>query len=98
MILWDEPGSPQEEAVRGRLVDAGYQAVKWTSEPAMGYPPHVHIYPELLWLISGSLTVILPAEGRLLELAPGDRVELPQGLAHGTLAGAEGATYLLATK
>ncbi len=98
MVLWDAPGRPQEEAVRGRLTEAGYQAVKWTSEPATGYPPHVHIYPELLWLISGSLTVILPAEGRLLELTPGDRVEIPQGLTHGTMAGADGATYLLATK
>lgn len=98
VFLWDEPGRPQEETVRGRLAVAGYQAVKWTSEPATGYPPHVHIYPELLWLISGSLTVILPAENRLLELTPGDRIEIPQGLAHGTMAGADGATYLLATK
>lgn len=98
VILWEAPGLPQEAAVRSQLTEAGYQAVKWTSEPATGYPPHVHIYPELLWLISGSLTVILPAAGRMLELAPGDRIEIPQGLAHGTMAGAEGATYLLATK
>jgi len=98
VILWEAPGLPQEAAVRSQLTEAGYQAVKWTSEPATGYPPHVHIYPELLWLISGSLTVILPAANRMLELAPGDRIEIPQGLAHGTMAGAEGATYLLATK
>ncbi len=98
MVLWGEPERPREETLRGRLADAGYQAVKWSSEPATGYPPHVHIYPELLWLISGSLTVILPAERRLLELTPGDRIEIPQGLAHGTMAGADGATYLLATR
>ncbi|MEJ5197924.1 MAG: hypothetical protein WHX53_03280 [Anaerolineae bacterium] len=98
LTLWDEPGRPNEEVLRGRLVAAGYQVVKWASEPATGYPPHVHIYPELLWLISGSLTVILTAERRLLELAPGDRIEIPQGLVHGTMAGADGATYLLATK
>jgi quercetin dioxygenase-like cupin family protein len=98
VILWDGPGRPREEALRDRLIEAGYQAVKWTSEPATGYPPHVHIYPELLWLVSGSLTVILPATERLIELAPGDRIEVPQGIAHGTMAGADGATYLLATK
>lgn len=98
LILWDEPGRPNEEALRGRLAVAGYQVVKWSSEPATGYPPHAHIYPELVWLISGSLTVILPAERRLFELAPGDRIEIPQGVVHGTMAGPDGASYLLATK
>lgn len=98
VFLWDGPGRPDEEALRRCLTDAGYQVVKWTSEPATGYPSHIHIYPELLWLIAGSLTVILSAEGRMIELAPGDRVELPRGLAHGTLAGADGAAYLVATK
>jgi hypothetical protein len=48
--------------------------------------------------LSGNLTVILPVEKRLLELLPGDRVEVPQGVVHGTMAGAEGAVYLLATR
>ena len=96
--LWDGPGRPTEEILRARLTADGYQAVKWASEPATGYPPHAHIYPELLWLISGSLTVILTAEKRLLELVAGDRIEIPRGLSHGTMAGADGAVYLLATR
>ena len=96
--LWDGPGRPTEETLRTRLTVGGYQAVKWSSEPGTGYPPHAHIYPELLWLIAGSLTVVLPTEARLLELAAGDRIEIPRGLAHGTMAGADGADYLLATR
>jgi quercetin dioxygenase-like cupin family protein len=96
--LWDGPGRPTEETLRARLAADGYQAVKWSSDPGTGYPPHAHIYPELLWLITGSLTVILPAENRLLELAAGDRIEIPRSLSHGTMAGADGATYLLATR
>ncbi len=49
-------------------------------------------------MIEGSLTVILAADGRLLELLPGDRMEVPQGVVHGVMTGAEGATYLLATR
>lgn len=98
VVLWDGPGRPDEDVVRQRLVSEGYQCVRWSSEGATGYPPHAHIYPELLWLVSGSLTLILPAEGRLLELAPGDRAEVPVGIVHGTMAGAEGAVYLLATR
>ncbi len=51
-----------------------------------------------MWVVAGTLTVILPADGRLLELLPGDRIEVPQGVLHGVMAGAEGATYLLATR
>lgn len=96
--LWAGSQPPVEEELRAGLTAEGYQVVRWQNEPATGYPPHAHIYPELLWLLAGSLTVLLPAEGRLLELAPGDRVVLPQGVAHGTMAGPEGAVYLLATR
>ena len=95
---WEGPARPSEEAVRAALAAEGYQVVRWTNEPATGYPPHLHIYPELIHVVSGSVTVILPAEDRLLELGPGDRAEMPAGLVHGTMAGVEGAVYLLATR
>ena len=98
VTLWEERRRPNEDDLRDRLAADGYGVVKWSNEPATGYPPHAHIYPELLWLVSGSLTVILTAEKRLLELTPGDRIEVPQGVVHGTMAGADGAVYLLATR
>jgi len=98
VTLWDGRSRPDEDALRADLTAQGYQVVAWKSAPAEGFPPHLHIYPELMWLLRGSLTIILPAEDRLLELAPGDRVALPAGLVHGTMAGAEGAAYLLATR
>jgi len=98
VTLWAEVARPSEEALRAQVAADGYQVVRWASEPAAGYPPHLHIYPELIWLVNGSLTVILPAEDRLLELGPGDRVEMPAGLVHGALAGPDGAVYLLATR
>jgi quercetin dioxygenase-like cupin family protein len=98
VTLWEERRRPDEDDLRDRLAAEGYGVVRWHNEPATGYPPHAHIYPELLWLVSGSLTIILPADKRLLELTPGDRIEVPQGLVHGTMAGPEGAVYLLATR
>lgn len=98
VALWEGVGKPSEEAVRAQLEADGYGVIKWTNEPAMGFPPHAHIYPETLWLIAGNLTVILPADSKLIELFPGDRIEVPQGVLHGVMAGAEGATYLLATR
>jgi quercetin dioxygenase-like cupin family protein len=98
VVLWEGPGKPTEEAIRGRLVAEGYGVVRWDSEPATGYPAHAHIYPETMWVVSGNLTVVLPTDSRLIELLPGDRIEVPQGVLHGVMAGAEGAVYLLATR
>ncbi|OQA42194.1 MAG: hypothetical protein BWY52_02287 [Chloroflexi bacterium ADurb.Bin325] len=98
VTLWEGPGRPHEDALRAELAGAGYQVVRWSNEPATGYPPHAHIYPELLVVVAGDLTLVLPAEERLLALGPGDRAQVPQGVLHGTMAGPEGVTYLLATK
>ncbi len=98
VTLWEGHGCPDETRLRERLAADGYQVVKWSNQPAQGYPPHAHLYPEMLWLLSGSLTVILSAENKMLELMPGDRVEVGHGVSHGTMAGADGAVYLLATR
>jgi quercetin dioxygenase-like cupin family protein len=98
VTLWEGPGKPTEERIRDLLAAEGYGVVKWRTEGATGYGPHAHIYPETMWVIEGSLTVALPSDGRLLELLPGDRVEIPQGVLHAVVSGAEGAAYLLATK
>jgi quercetin dioxygenase-like cupin family protein len=95
--LWEERRRPSVDDLRQRLVDAGYQVVRWASEPHQVYLPHAHIYTELLWLVEGTLTIILPAHGRLIELNPGDRVEVPAGTLHASQAGPEGALYLAAT-
>ncbi len=90
VVLWEGPGRPTEEELRGHLATEGYGVVLWRTEPATGYPPHAHIYPEAMWVIEGSLTIVLPAEARL--------IEMPRGMLHGIMAGADGAVSLLATK
>jgi quercetin dioxygenase-like cupin family protein len=97
VFLWEERRRPDENQLREQLAADGYQAVKWSSEPGQAYMPHAHIYPELLWLLTGSITVILTAERRLLVLGPGDRLEMPPGMLHALLVGPDGADYLIAT-
>ncbi len=97
VFLWEERRPPDETQLREQLAAGGYQAVKWSSEAGQAYMPHAHIYPELLWLLTGNITVILIAERRLLELGPGDRLEMPPGMLHALLIGPDGADYLIAT-
>ena len=98
VVLWEGRGRPDLERLREQLAGEGYQAVKWSGEPYQVYLPHAHIYTELLWLVEGSLTVILAEARRMLELNPGDRVEVPAGTPHASQAGPEGAVYLAATR
>lgn len=98
VTLWQERSRPNIKILREELAVEGYEVIRWASEPYQVYVPHAHIYTELLWLVEGNLTVILPAEGRLLELGPGDRVEVPAGILHASQAGPEGAAYLAATR
>ena len=97
VVLWEERRRPDEATLRARLVAEGYEAVRWRSEPDQAYVPHAHIYPERMWVVSGSLTVVLPEGKRLLELEAGDRIDLPAGMVHAVLAGADGATFLIGT-
>ncbi len=98
VTLWEGRRRPHLEQLRAQLAAEGYQAVKWASDPNQVYMAHAHIYSELLWLVEGTLTVVLPADRRMLELNPGDRVEVPAGTLHATQAGPEGAIYLAATR
>jgi quercetin dioxygenase-like cupin family protein len=96
--LWEQAGQPDFETLRSSLIAEGYQVVRWDSRPNQVYLPHAHIYSELLWLVAGSLVVILSEQERILALEPGDRVELPAGTQHAVQAGVDGALYLLATR
>ena len=98
VILWEGKERPVEASIRDLLTADGFGVVRWDQEPTTGWGPHTHIYPETIWELAGSLTVLLPAESRMIELMPGDRIEIPQGVVHGTFAGADGAVFLLATR
>ena len=98
VILWEGAGRPDEAAIHDELTRGGYGVVRYRQEAGAGYGPHAHVYPEMMWVMEGSLTILLPSEARVLELRIGDRIEMPQGFVHGVVAGEDGALYLLATK
>jgi quercetin dioxygenase-like cupin family protein len=98
VVLWEAARRPDEAAILDELTREGYGVVRYRQEPAAGYGPHAHVYPETMWVVEGNLTILLTSEARMIELLPGDRIDIPQGVAHGVIAGVEGAVYLLATK
>lgn len=79
-------------ALRARLIDEGLQPGAWSNGPADRYASHEHGYDKVIVVAAGTIRFGL-ADGPV-DLAPGDRLELPAGVAHDALVGPEGVTCL----
>jgi uncharacterized protein YjlB len=80
--------------VGGRLRAEGLDAAPWSNGPRDRYPAHEHGYDKVIVVASGSIAFGLPDLGRTVELARGDRLELPAGTRHDALVGVAGVTCL----
>ena len=97
LVPWPDPGPPAEEsALRTELAGAGLDVFSWSDAAGATYAPHHHDHDETIVLVAGEMTFTI--DGRDYGLGrPGDRLLLPAGTVHAALAGAAGATYLIAS-
>jgi len=80
--------------LEGRLRVEGLAPGSWSNGPRDRYGAHAHGYDKVLVCTSGSIRFGLPDLGRVVDLAPGDRLDLPAGTRHDALVGAGGVTCL----
>jgi len=79
---------------RRRLEAEGLAPGSWSNGPGDRYAAHAHDYDKVLVCAAGSITFGLPDEGRGVDLAAGDRLELPAGTRHDAVVGQAGVTCL----
>jgi uncharacterized protein YjlB len=77
-----------------RLRAEGLDAGSWSNGPGDRYSAHAHGYDKVIVVVSGSITFGLPDGPHSVELAVGDRLELPGGTAHDAVVGPSGVTCL----
>ena len=77
-----------------RLAGEGLSASSWSNGPHDRYAAHEHGYDKVLVVAVGSIRFGLPARGDGVELAVGDRLDLPAGTIHNATVGARGVTCL----
>jgi len=82
------------EDVGARLRAEGLDPSPWSNGPGDRYGAHEHGYDKVIAVAAGSIAFGLPAEGRMIELATGDRLELPAGTRHDAFVGPRGVTCL----
>jgi mannose-6-phosphate isomerase-like protein (cupin superfamily) len=77
-----------------RLRAEGLDPSSWSNGPSERYAAHEHGYDKVIVVADGSIAFGLPDLGRTVDLARGERLELPAGTRHDALVGRSGVTCL----
>jgi mannose-6-phosphate isomerase-like protein (cupin superfamily) len=77
-----------------RLRAEGLAPSPWSNGPGDRYGAHDHEYDKVIVVESGSIRFGLVDRGESVEVATGDRIELPAGTRHDALVGAAGVSCL----
>ena len=80
-----------------RLRAEGLHPTSWSNGPGDRYAAHDHAYDKVIVVERGSIRFGLPGSGGLeaaIDLAEGDRLELPAGTAHDATVGSSGVACL----
>jgi uncharacterized protein YjlB len=77
-----------------RLRAEGLAPSSWSNGPGDRYGAHDHGYDKVLVVDAGSIQFGLPDRAEQVELAVGDRLELPAGTRHDALVGPAGVVCL----
>jgi quercetin dioxygenase-like cupin family protein len=91
---WDAADGPlQLSTLRGELQREGLNTAWWSEVPGMRVEEHEHPFPESRWVLSGYLRVYVG--GEVIDLGPGERLDLPPGTKHGfEVIGLEPAVFV----
>ena len=87
-----QPGGSPDPATRLRA--EGLDPGSWSNGPHDRYGAHDHPYDKVLVVESGSIRFGLPDLDRSVELAVGDRLDLPAQTRHDAVVGGLGVTCL----
>jgi hypothetical protein len=82
------------ESLAARLRAEGLAPGSWANGPGDRYAAHEHGYDKVLVCAAGSIRFGLPAHGTSVQLAVGDRLDLPASMLHDAVVGPDGVTCL----
>ena len=94
IIRWSASDRPDVEAIRQILAAEGLHGYRWSNGPGDVYGIHSHSYSKVIHVVNGSITFGLPDTDEKVTLNPGDRLNLPAGVAHNAVVGPEGVSCL----
>jgi mannose-6-phosphate isomerase-like protein (cupin superfamily) len=97
VVRWSESQHPSVSIINRLMHKDGLRPYLWNPTPNQRQPVRSHGYHKVLYVVEGSLEVILPESNERVTLRRGDRLEVPPGFRHGINVGASGAKCLEAS-
>ena len=91
---WADSAPPTQATLRQLMSDEGLSPYSWSNGPHDRYAAHSHSYNKVIYVVQGSITFGLPELGKHLTMNAGDRLDLPAGVVHNAVVGAQGVVCL----
>ena len=90
------PGAkpPTEVEIERVFLSEGLSPHSWSNGPDYQYPAHSHSHYKLLYCVHGSISFQVDGTGEKIDLAPGDRMEIPPSTLHSATVGHSGVTCI----
>jgi quercetin dioxygenase-like cupin family protein len=89
---WDKTLS--EAAIIRHMEMEGLVTQRWKNEPGTRHQAHTYEYEKTILVMRGSIIFRITETGEEVALNPGDRLELPAGIAHEAIVGPMGVVCL----
>ncbi len=95
---WQQSAEPDEATLRALLEKENLSISIWAWESGERFPVQKSTLARAIYCIEGGIWFTLTDEkDRMIELEPGDRLDIPAGVRHGAIVGMDGVTCLEGT-
>ncbi|MBC8100933.1 MAG: cupin domain-containing protein [Armatimonadetes bacterium] len=95
---WQGAQHPSFQNISQLMQADNLRPYMWTNLPNHRYAIRSHGYDKVLYVIDGTLELLLPDTNEQVKLRAGDRADIPAGVRHGTIVGINGAKCVEASK
>ena len=95
---WRGSLHPTMTAITNLMKEEQLRPYMWMNTANHRYAVRSHKYHKVLYVVDGTVEVLLPDVNQRVKLNAGDRIDLPAGVRYGTIIGASGAKCVEAGK
>ena len=95
---WSGAHPPGEAELQRLLTQEGLVPRWWSSGPSERFPGHTHPYHKVLYCADGAIRFIIEHRGEVVDLAAGDRLDLPPCTRHSAVVGPTGVRCVEAAR
>ncbi len=91
---WDKEEPPTEEEIIDQLTEQDLTVYHWASPSEGVFAGHTHGYHKVIYVIEGSIKFEFPTRHQSINMNLGDRLDIPTGIRHSAVVGADGVKCL----